>query len=783
MRAPARAIVSVYGDTRAMADRDPPPAPLRRPVRWLLTPDVFGYAKQSLLHAFYGGELDPRDWMRIEDGHAHVEDASADAGRERALATATVEPPASGELWFDYVADTGDGGVAMYTVAYLCQATLAIDGGAACERAALVGRRIAVPPAGAPAPDAMALPRGQFLMVGGDTAYHVADEATIAARVQGPFVRAVHDLARLQPDQPPRRLYGIPGNHDYYDQLIGFGRMFRHPVTAPGQPGPGGRTPPLAIPGLERVQEASYLAITLPWGWQLWGLDVNAWLDARQEWYFRSLPSPRKLILATPSPPIVHHAVAIDAAHRDAVTRLDLAPWFDGGQPTAGACRLDLSGDTHHYARYQPGAAVDGPSTPVGLGCTTAQAAPAPYLAVVSGAGGAFHHPSFVRHGAAPTQAQYPQPAVSRRAVAARLFSPLQLLGGGLVWIIPLFLALFLGAGATRSEGTRWVGDRVLAALAIDHEAALGGGGLRAIAPSEPDELVGSLRYLGFAVGALVLLFLALRMRGVRFSPAQRRRPALLDRWLGPDDGGLRRGLTYALAVTGMLLPFLSPFFIEAPLADALWFDGGWFGISLFALLTSLGLGVVGGAGHRPAGRVAFVLLGLGHGLVQTFTAFVVARLALATWWLVPAMIGVIALGFGLGRIAMAAGARAPILAAIAGGAWLGALAVAVLGADGVAVYPASTAGLLALLALTVVLTIASSVVHLGWYLAISAAGNGHANEVGGAARLESFRQFIRFRVTPDRVTGFVIACDQPSADPQAIHAYVVDVFEVGPTA
>ena len=32
---------------------------------------------------------------------------SAEAGRERDLRVAAIEPPASGELWFDYLADTG----------------------------------------------------------------------------------------------------------------------------------------------------------------------------------------------------------------------------------------------------------------------------------------------------------------------------------------------------------------------------------------------------------------------------------------------------------------------------------------------------------------------------------------------------------------------------------------------------------------------------------------------------------------------------------------------------
>jgi hypothetical protein len=59
------------------------------PVRWLFAPDLIAYTKRTLLHAFYGGDLDPRDWMRLEDGHGHVEDggpepdASATCGSPR----------------------------------------------------------------------------------------------------------------------------------------------------------------------------------------------------------------------------------------------------------------------------------------------------------------------------------------------------------------------------------------------------------------------------------------------------------------------------------------------------------------------------------------------------------------------------------------------------------------------------------------------------------------------------------------------------------------------------
>lgn len=759
----------------------PPRAPLRSPVRWLLTPDVFGYLKQSLLHAFYDGELDPRDWMRIEDGHAHVEDASLAPGFERPLATTAIEAPASGELWFDYCADTGDGGVAMYTVGYLCQADLAIAGGAGHDRSALIGRPLVVPPGSAAAVADLALPRGQFLFVGGDTAYHVADEATIAARVQGPFTRAAEDLATVQPGLTPRRVYGIPGNHDYYDQLIGFGRMFRHPVTLEGRPGPRGRLPRLSIPNLVRTQEASYVAIQLPWDWQLWGLDLNAWLDTRQEWYFRSLPASAKLIVATPSPPIVHHAVLIDPAHRDGFERLELPPLYDGGAPAPGTCRLDLSGDTHHYARYEPDPPPAAARTEVGKGCATAQTEAAPYLAVVSGGGGAFHHPSYVAVGDLEPQATYPTPAVSRQAVARRLFNPLQLLGGGFIWIIPFMLALVLGTGATRSEGTRWFGDHALTALGITAEAPLGGGPRRTIAPADPAELVGSLRYLGFGAAGLALLALAVRTRGVRFSPAQRRRPGLLDRGLGHRDNRIRRYLTYLLVVSGLILPFTSPFFIESPLADALWFDGGWLAILVFAFGTNVVLGLIGGAEHRGLARVGFIVLGLAHAVVQTVTPFFVTRIVLVRWWLAPAMLAVLAVGAVLGRLTMARGARPWALSMIALTAWLAALAVVVVGADGAAVYPRGDGDLLLVLAIGAALAIASSIVHLGWYMAIAGVAGGHPNEVGGAARLDDFRQFIRFRLTPDRLTGYVIACDHPRADGTRLEPYLVDVFELGP--
>ena len=102
--------------------------------------------------------------------------------------------------------------------------------------------------------------------------------------------------------------------------------------------------------------------------------------------------------------------------------------------------------------------------------------------------------------------------------------------------------------------------------------------------------------------------------------------------------------------------------------------------------------------------------------------------------------------------------------------------------ADGVALAPVGLGPWLAVIGLTAALSIAIGCAHMGWYLTVSAALGAHGNEVGGAARVDHFRQFVRFRVTPDRVTGFVIAIDRPSADPAKLAPYVLDVFHIEPT-
>src|SRR5690606_31088333 len=101
-------------------------------------------------------------------------------------------------LWIDYVADTGDGFDATYAVASQVAAReLHVDG--------------------VPTP----LPRAQILVLGGDQVYPAASTESYEDRLAGPWRAALPWTVRDHP-----ALFAIPGNHDWYDGLTGFLRLF-----------------------------------------------------------------------------------------------------------------------------------------------------------------------------------------------------------------------------------------------------------------------------------------------------------------------------------------------------------------------------------------------------------------------------------------------------------------------------------------------------------------------------------------------------------------------------
>jgi len=305
----------------------------------------------------------------------------------------TIAPKANvdNEFWFDYMADTGDGWIATYTMAYTLSQP-ALNG--------VIGE-----------PDA--LPRGQILVLGGDQVYPMASKKEYDRRLVSPFYEAKHTLQRSNstrytnreaPSNGPQ-LFAIPGNHDWYDGLDSF----IHRFCSGSQ---------LGI--YQTRQLRSYFVLTLPDKWELWGIDLQLRhdLDLPQLSFFaqraRRLKEGTRIILCTAEPPWVFGAEAKNQDLRVNLNNLRRLIQKRG----QGRVVLELAGDIHNYQRYE--------GSPDENGCQR--------CTVVSGGGGAFLHPNHgfakeagirVSHEGLNPRTQYPSEQDSRRLAWKNLFFPL----------------------------------------------------------------------------------------------------------------------------------------------------------------------------------------------------------------------------------------------------------------------------------------------------------------------------------------------------------------------
>ncbi|WIM99384.1 metallophosphoesterase [Actinoplanes oblitus] len=264
-----------------------------RPVAWLSPVQLAGTGLRVALSSIQGGYLDKRELQASFPDDVHRE-ASPD-----------------GDCWIDFVADLGDGFDATYSVAYLlAQETLT------------VGER--------------ELPRGQALVLGGDQVYPTPSVERYENQLVGPYHAA---LPGTPPGGQGPAMYALPGNHDWYDGLTAFLRLF----TGTRRTGIGGWRLP---------QHRSYFAVELPGDWWLLALDDqdSTYIDDPQLAYFSRVATrfgPRtKVIIASASPTWVQgDDVPQVYASLDYFVRAVI-------EPTGARIRLMLSGDWHHYARY-----------------------------------------------------------------------------------------------------------------------------------------------------------------------------------------------------------------------------------------------------------------------------------------------------------------------------------------------------------------------------------------------------------------------------------------------
>jgi hypothetical protein len=227
---------------------------------------------------------------------------------------------ATGDLWVDYLSDTGDGWEATYTMAWLlAQDSLDFEG--------------------------QALPRGRILLLGGDQVYPTADAVAYEDRFIGPFAAALPKSEAI--DKP--ELYALPGNHDWYDGLGSFLRVF---CAREGR-----------IGDWRTRQRRSYFALKLPNDWWVWAIDIqlDTYIDDVQLDYFLQQPVKPgdKVILMTAKPAWVKAVPG----------RIDPASWrylsyFEERVVRASGAHLamTITGDIHHYARYEPRGDPDEPT-------------------------------------------------------------------------------------------------------------------------------------------------------------------------------------------------------------------------------------------------------------------------------------------------------------------------------------------------------------------------------------------------------------------------------------
>ncbi|HET8577526.1 MAG TPA: calcineurin [Methylomirabilota bacterium] len=221
-------------------------------------------------------------------------------------------PPA---FCFDYLADTGDGWNSTHAVASLV----------AQEELSLGATR---------------LPRGRFLVVGGDEVYPCASKQSYAERLVAPFEAALPTTGLTGPE-----VFAVPGNHDWYDGLVSFSRLF---------------TPGRWLGGWATVQSRSYFAIKLPYRWWLWAVDIQleSDIDLGQREYFSEVVGPRlrqgdRVILASAEPDWIYGDI------RDPAVESNLAFLEEQIiEPRRAEVYVWVAGDLHHYRRHQQ---VDNP--------------------------------------------------------------------------------------------------------------------------------------------------------------------------------------------------------------------------------------------------------------------------------------------------------------------------------------------------------------------------------------------------------------------------------------
>jgi hypothetical protein len=289
-------------------------------VRWLHPAQLIRTGLDALVAAMFGARAD----HRLIEAVARPQQPYFDYSEESP----------EGDFWLDYVSDTGDGWNSTYAVARLL---------------ALPSLKVEDPEGGS-----HALERGRILVLGGDQVYPGASRETYEERLVLPYEEALARTPEPSPD-----LFAIPGNHDWYDGLAAFMRLFCANRW---------------LAGRRTRQSRSYFALKLPRNWWLIGTDVqlDSDIDVPQVEYFRQVASHMgpedRIILCNAEPAWI---LAATTSSRNGYLENNLE--YLQEKVFGRRINLFLAGDLHHYRRHE---GPDGKHK------------------ITAGGGGAFLHPT-----------------------------------------------------------------------------------------------------------------------------------------------------------------------------------------------------------------------------------------------------------------------------------------------------------------------------------------------------------------------------------------------------
>jgi len=255
------------------------------------------------------------------------------------------------EIWIDYVSDVGDGWNPTYSVAY-----------------SLARRAIDVPD--------KSLQRGEILIFGGDGVYPTANSEEYEKRLVKPYRMAFNASRNGDVGNPDEidlkkapHVFALPGNHDWYDSLVAFQKIFCTYLF-------NRRT---FAGAWQTRQKRSYFAVKLPHNWWLLGVDLQLShnIDVPQLEYFKwvigEMDNEAKVILCVPEPywvKAIKYQNMTDVFEKKEESIEILEKFLKDGQ-----IKLYLAGDLHHYRRFE---SEDGNRI----------------QKVTAGGGGAFLHPT-----------------------------------------------------------------------------------------------------------------------------------------------------------------------------------------------------------------------------------------------------------------------------------------------------------------------------------------------------------------------------------------------------